>query len=528
MKRKEERPEDKLKLSKADGPIEPPPSGATARKALWISQEIGRVVGMFSTAGDADEILKKLGKTRKDLIACEADDEVTQVFDTRREALLATPWRIEHDDIEMHDWIHNQVEANYEAIVGGAFGAVGYGYSIVRPVYDEPEDGAPSGALVGGIQMIDELRIEDFDLNGEGKWRHKNPDSGTFEVLEPWMEDYLYFITVRKRTQRQPYGEALMSRVYWPYFFRYNGWRFWMAFLERFGSPMLLGNAADGDTDALAEELAKAVQDAVVAVGAEDKVTAIQVSGSGEAFAKADDALVRRIQRLVLGQTLTSDVGDKGSYAAANIHNLVRLDKRNADIRLVTPTVQRIVRALTVLRFGLDVEVPKFVIEDETGIQKDRAERDATLLNAKALRLTRGYFERAYDLEDDDFVMPGEKGYAAEGTGEGEEEEQGEGQEPAGGSLSATLSALLAKRGQRFTDDQEFLETFLQEALGKIGSPITRRKIEKEVRLAKDEGDLARRLLSLYRNRETADWEAQLAGVQFAADVFGYVAASNE
>jgi hypothetical protein len=47
---------------------------------------------------------------------------------------------------------------------------------------------------------------------------------------------------VREPTYRQPYGRALYSQLYWPWFFRKMGWQFWMKFLERWGTPFLVGH----------------------------------------------------------------------------------------------------------------------------------------------------------------------------------------------------------------------------------------------------------------------------------------------
>jgi hypothetical protein len=176
-----------------------------------------------------------------------------------------------------------------------------------------------------------------------------------------------------------------------------------MQFLERFGSPMLLGKSHDPET--MADALLNALQDSVVAVGNQDEVTTVLASGSGEAFKAADDALVRRIQRLILGQTLTSDVGNSGSYAAALVQNEVRMDKRNADLRMQSQTIQKVINALTWLRFGADAEPPRFVAEDERGIEKERADRDAVLAKAGNIKFTEQYLLRVYDFEKGDFEI---------------------------------------------------------------------------------------------------------------------------
>ena len=53
-----------------------------------------------------------------------------------------------------------------------------------------------------------------------------------------------FMLTRHRESHKQPFGEALLSRVYWPWYFRHNGWQFWGQFLERFGTPLLLGKVS--------------------------------------------------------------------------------------------------------------------------------------------------------------------------------------------------------------------------------------------------------------------------------------------
>jgi phage gp29-like protein len=70
----------------------------------------------------------------------------------------------------------------------------------------------------------------------------------------------------------------------------------------------------------------------------------------------------REISKAWLGQTLTVETsGETGTYAAAVIHNEVRLDLRQDDLGKEGRTIRRDVLApLTKMRFGPGVPVPFF------------------------------------------------------------------------------------------------------------------------------------------------------------------------
>jgi hypothetical protein len=83
----------------------------------------------------------------------------------------------------------------------------------------------------------------------------------------------------------------------------------------------------------------------------------------------------------VLGQTLTSSIGKGGgSFAAAKVHNEVREDKRRADVRMISGTGQRLVDALWELN-GFPGEPPEFCMQDDVGLEQERADRDAVLVD---------------------------------------------------------------------------------------------------------------------------------------------------
>lgn len=480
---------------------------SVSSRKIFNHDNLDQVAGMLSAVPDPDTVLQKLGRTRADLRAMEGDDEVAQCLDTRRDAVVSMPWRLEPGEGAVTDWLWSELDAHWESIISAAWSSVPYGYSIMRPVYRPADD----GRRIGGLAWVDDMPIELFSATGTGEWKIQQKD-GTQRLIEPWELETIYLITVRRGRSRNPYGDALLSRAYWPWYFRHNAWRFWMQFLERFGSPLLIGETTR-DPDTMAEALAMAVQDAVIAVGAGDKVTVAHSAGSGDSFSNAEGALVRRIQRLILGQTLTSDVGSAGSFAAAKVHDGVREDKRNADARLVTRTVQRLCNSLVRLAFSPTTEVPKFALEDGVGIQPERADRDAKLVTCGAVKLTREYFARAYDFEADDFEIPGDAPAPgpAEEAAPVEEEDQ-----PAAGKLTR----------RRFSVDQEEVEALSAAAIREARQPITAEALREAIRLAKNPDDLVKRLEKLYSG-PADEFQDLVQRALFTADVMGYVHAET-
>lgn len=371
------------------------PLPATA--ALYADKAIEQIITLMTTLPEMDQILLQAGITRASLSKLETDDEIFQTIRTRRDAVIATPWRFEPGEGNVTDFLTEELKPHMDTIVGNAWKAISYGYEVQEVIYKKRPDGKI------GIDRVVEKPLQWFEPQRDTTLKFYPPNgfSAGGEIVDT---TFKFFLTQHDATYENPRGEALLSRLYWPWFFRFNSWRFWGQFLERFGTPILVGKA--GDPKKMADALLAAHQDAVIAHGPDDDVKCLENANEGRGFSAIEQALVMRIQKLVLGQTLTSGSGSEGSggsYALGVIHNTVRDDLRKADLRLIRKTVQNIVNALCALNFPTRV-IPEFFFDDGTGLAKDRAERDK-ILWSMGITFSKQYYINRYDLGKDDFEI---------------------------------------------------------------------------------------------------------------------------
>lgn len=497
----------------------------TPAAALFTDVALEQVLTTLMRLADPDLVLTQLGMSRADLRKLETDDEISAALETRREAVITTPWRLEPYEPEPSRWLGEELAPHMEPLLRGAWGAVPYGYSVAEVIYRRV------GRRLGVERVVDKP-LEWFEPRRDGLLWYTAPDGGLPTPVDTAVK---FLLTRRTPTYRNPYGEALLSRCYWPWFFRHNGWRFWMRFLERFAEPLLLGQVFD--PAGFVTAMNTMGLSTVVGVGKEEMITAVTPAAAGE-FEKVEMALGRRIQKLILGQTLTSEIGDKGSYAAAQVHNQVRQDKRNADLRLVTDAAQRLVNALWTLN-GFAGSPPVFVLADDTGLEAARAERDAKLVQAGALALTEQYFLDRYDFVPGDFVIPAGASAAtpqeppappatdAEGVGDGDATDPPTPAQGAGQLSAPHPATALASNGQRFTADQELVETLTAAALASAASPIPVAAVRSAILAATDPEDLAARLADLYQGQDATVFRELMETSLFAADVLGYATADK-
>lgn len=365
-------------------------------KLLQSEVAISRILSYLTTIPDPDLLLSKAGISRYQLRQLELDDEVAQCMDTRREAVVATPWRIEPNQTRIGKWLTEILEPQVENLKRGVLDARFYGYSVFEIIYEPVEKGI-------GIQRLSLKPMQWFSPQQNGTLLYF-PDDGSAGMNGVLCEPIKFLLTTCNARYENPYGEALLSRLWFPITWRREGWGMWLQFLETFGEPIILG-AVSNYEDFVEAMTAQGVRSTVAWQSAtgEDKVETISASTPGE-FERLENAIIRRVQKLILGQTLTSDVGANGSYAVAAIHNEVRNDKRRADMRMVQTAGQKLVDNLALLN---NFKGYRFVMSDDAGLEMHRAQRDSVLmpvLTSSGFKLTRDYFESCYDYQNTDLI----------------------------------------------------------------------------------------------------------------------------
>lgn len=375
--------------------------GKASKKALsygnlYTQEAVTQFLTNFGKQPDIDEVLRKAGIARHKLRVLLDDDEIAQVVETRIDALLATPLRIEPSDTPEAENLNAILKEWFFEIATGAMSGLLYGYSVQEAVYELK----PEGYI--GLQWIGEKPMEWFEPKNDGRLIYRPDGIGVESEVD---QVFKFFLTRRKATYQQPYGKALLATLYWLFFFKQNGFKFWAKFLERFGTPILLGKCKDTETEDMSRALLNAHAQSVLAIDIEDDVQILSTSGTsgtaGAAFESFNNQLIRQIQKVVLGQTLTSGTDGVGSRALGQVHDNVRMDKLKSDIRLVTPTLQAVVDALCTLNGWGEYKV--MLGEKPKPLNKDQAERDVHLKNAGA-NLSNAYFIREYGLQEGDLI----------------------------------------------------------------------------------------------------------------------------
>jgi len=383
-------------------------------------------------------------------------------------------------------------------------------YQLISQILDAPFYGLTPIELLWGQGSVG-VRLK--DLRGlPCRWfgfdEYNNPKFLSFS--NPWMGESLpfgKFVFARHfPTYDNPYGLRLLTRCFWPVVFKKGGIKFWVQFAEKYGMPFLVGKFRPGaglaEQQEMLAKLCQMVQDAVAVIpeGSSVEIKEGLASGrtsSADNYGRLIALMDAEISKVIMGQTLTAEIGDKGSYAASQTHENVLEQYQAADQMLVQTAMEEIAWLYGQVN-APGVPTPAFRWYEEEDPQTETAGRDKTLTET-GVKFTKSYYVRKYGLQEDDFELS-------------------QTQNPGG---QATPPAFAEGKG--FTPDQQAIEDLVAATLpqGVKGSQAMTDKIMGVVEAADSFEALQEGLALAFPEMASADFENVLTQACLATDLWG-------
>ena len=373
--------------------------------AAAVGEDVG---GMLSYLPDPDPVLRKRGDDAKVLEDLASDDQVITAIQNRKLRVLnnsdydftpgllpgkdATPQATALCEELTKDLENISLRNVFSEILDAPF----YGYTIIELMWEA--DG-------GKFRLADIVAKprEWFTWDADRRPCLKPSMGGDPKPLPGGK-----FIIIRHfPTYKNPYGLRLLSRCLWPVAFKRGGVRFYTRFLDRFGQPWVLGKSPKG-TDLktkqeMAADLSAMVQDAVAVIPATAEVTLVESKGkAGSQFEEYLQRWDKAISKVLMGQTLTSEMDGQGSRAASETHYTVADDMSEADQAMIEAAMNDL--ALIYRDINAEtVEAPVFGYNEPEDSQA-QADLDVKLYSM-GVRFTRAHVERRFGLQPDEFTL---------------------------------------------------------------------------------------------------------------------------
>lgn len=374
-----------------------------------LTEEIAtrkRALNFYSLANilpDPDVVLKKQGKDIRIYKELLCDPHVFACVQSRKSGVLSLDWDInrgvEESDSNVDDLKNLLKELDIQKLISDILDATQFGFQPLEIIWKR----AKSGHILPAKIIAKPQEWFCFDNDNNLKFRTKDNYYG--EVVP----EKKFLLAQNNPSYNNPYGERTLSHVFWAVTFKKGGLKFWVVFTEKYGMPHLIGKHPRGasreETNTLADMLELMVQDAIAVIPDDSSVEIQEAnkSSSAEIYEKLIDKMNSEISKAILGQTLTTEIGSAGSYAASNTHMAVRQDIIDADRKLVESVINQLIRWIYEINFS-NAEVPIFEMYAPEDVDLTLAQRDKILYDT-GVKFTKEYFIKTYGLEDEDFEI---------------------------------------------------------------------------------------------------------------------------
>lgn len=353
---------------------------------------------------DPDPVLRRQGKdisTYRDILI---DSHLSSVIEQRKDEVLCLEWDIDRGKAKSrlakavkHMLDRLDIQRIFSEILDYSL----WGYQPLEILWETDGKEIYPRDVLGKPQ-------EWFVFSNDNELRLKTRDNWIEGVALP---EKKFLLARHKPTYLNPYGDRLLSKVFWPVTFKKGGFKFWLTMTEKYGMPHLLGkidrNFYEKDKGSVLLMLQNMVQDAVAVIPDSTTIEPLEVNKSVSAsiYHELVNFCNSEISKAILTQTLTTELQDgKGAYAASQTH----ADRLNAvtesDKRIIEKTINQLIKWYCQMNFANEVEAPEFYMFAEEDTDKVTAERDE-LLTKSGVVFTKKYFMKTYGFEEEDIIV---------------------------------------------------------------------------------------------------------------------------
>jgi phage gp29-like protein len=354
----------------------------------------------------------------------ETDANIAALWEKRVKAVLALPRTIRAADAsplaeEIAVFVHTALALIPLRVVpiSNTLEAVLKGVAINEVLWERQTRGALAGAWLP-VDVIDRPMWR-FGWSAKDRSLHVVPHPGrTAPVPAPPMK----FQVLSYGTKDNPWGRALLDRLYWVWYLKRHASKFWSVFVERFAQPLVKGTypfKADQDVankaneDRLLAILSSIRTGSSIALPSGLDITFLEASRGGDASYSSFVSWLERAQGLLLlGEVDTSGLArGAGSFAKALISNEVRLETVQHDAHLLGSfESDTLIRWLVLLNYGPDAPIPKSVYDATDAADRSQRMRGITTALNDGVPVPLGYYRMTMRIpvpvENEPVVQP--------------------------------------------------------------------------------------------------------------------------
>lgn len=372
---------------------------ATAEKDIF-QDYIGKILN------NPDKVIKSESGGKgielfEDLLS---DDKVGSTLQTRKLAVIGKEWEVipaseKRQDQKIADYVREVLaNCNYDAARKALLSGVVMGFKPAEIMWEYSEG---------------DIWIKEIIGRASRRFVFTTDRCMRMLTLQNMIEgeelpDRKFIVFTNTSDNGSPYGDGLGRMLYWPVWFKKNAIKFWLIFADKFGSPTAVGEYPTGTLKPKQDELLRALeaiqQESAIVIPEGMAVRLLEATrgGSVNTYELLCAFMNSAIAQIMLGQTLTSEIGGTGSYAASKTHEEVRQDYIKADAdALCEAQNNTLIRWIVDYNFPGVTKYPKVWIrtEPETDL-KALVDRDKIIAVDMGVPVTAKYVYDTYGIPE--------------------------------------------------------------------------------------------------------------------------------
>ncbi|SUU97753.1 DUF935 domain-containing protein [Avibacterium paragallinarum] len=346
-----------------------------------------------------DPVLKKMGKDISAYREILSDSHVGGCVRRRKAAIKGLEWRLTPTGNKKVDDIltalFERLPLNH--IINQILDATLFGYQALEVMWAEENGLLLPAEIVGKPQEWFVFSEENELLLRDKEERDGKPIPEMKFLLATQQADYM-----------NPYGKADLAMCFWAATFKKGGLKFWLEFVEKYGSPWLVGKhprqTQPHEIEDLLESMEKMLGTAVAAIPNDSTIELLESGSKGGSSQVFDDFLrycKSEIAIALLGQNQTTEAEANRASSQAGLE--VAKAIRDEDAAIVEGCFNQLLAWICQLNFNVE-SLPTFELFEQESIDKLQAERDQLLANL-GVQFTEQYLVRTYGFEQGDITL---------------------------------------------------------------------------------------------------------------------------
>ncbi len=276
------------------------------------------------------------------------DTHIYSQITKRSSQLAACEYEITGNNKKMTDFVRNWFndKDGFSIIIQNLLSAIAYGFSVTDLVWDIKD-----GYFVPKPIFLPQTL---FHSDENGLYLNQNKNKKLY------IEDSDKFLVhLHSIHAGNIIDIGLLKNLIWIFTLKSYVSANYAKYVDILGVPPVIVQADSDNADDIVDQILLLRSAGAAAFPKDAIINLLEGKASGNIFMDFIDYADSVIAQAVLGQTLTSNITKTGSYAAAKVHNNVRLEYLKLDAMLIENTLNGFIKTLCKFNFS-ESDTPKF------------------------------------------------------------------------------------------------------------------------------------------------------------------------